>query len=99
MKCLVGVTESYAAILTFPLFGDLPQKAVLSTVCQLHGYAMPLLVWSRASAMLRRSRLSVAPRFLWLAHCYFASHRTCHIATWVLPGLRSGQKVSRGTAG
>ena len=26
------------AILTFPLFGALPQKTVLSTVCQLHDW-------------------------------------------------------------
>jgi hypothetical protein len=25
-------------ILTFPLFGDLPQKTVLSTVCQLYDW-------------------------------------------------------------
>src|SRR5258708_940861 len=31
-------TSKYASILTFPLFGDLPQKAVLSTVCQLHDW-------------------------------------------------------------
>src|SRR3979490_2104815 len=31
--CLRSLT---AAILTFPLFGDLPQKTVLSTVCQFH---------------------------------------------------------------
>jgi hypothetical protein len=31
----IQITSKYAAILTFPLFGDLPQKTVLSTVCQL----------------------------------------------------------------
>src|ERR1700722_5503571 len=30
------ITSKYAAILTFPLFGDLPQETVLSTVCQLY---------------------------------------------------------------
>jgi hypothetical protein len=30
--------SKYAAILTFPLFGALPQKTVLSTVCQLHDW-------------------------------------------------------------
>jgi hypothetical protein len=29
------ITSKYEAILTFPLFGDLLQKTVLSTVCQL----------------------------------------------------------------
>src|ERR1700693_1871814 len=32
------ITSKYAAILTFPLFGDLPQKTVLSTVCQLYDW-------------------------------------------------------------
>jgi hypothetical protein len=32
----IQITSKYAAILTLPLFGDLPQKTVLSTVCQLH---------------------------------------------------------------
>jgi hypothetical protein len=31
-------TSKYAAILTFPLFAALPQKTVLSTVCQLHDW-------------------------------------------------------------
>ena len=31
----IQITSKYAAILTFPLLGDLPQKSVLSTVCQL----------------------------------------------------------------
>src|SRR6266478_9602601 len=30
------IINKYAAILTFPLFGDLTQKTVLSTVCQLY---------------------------------------------------------------
>ena len=32
----IQIISKYAAILTFPLFGDLLQEAVLSTVCQLH---------------------------------------------------------------
>src|SRR5260370_35524109 len=32
----IQITSKHAAILTFPLFGDLTQKTVLSTVCQLH---------------------------------------------------------------
>jgi len=32
----IQIPNKYGAILTFPLFGDLPQKTVLSTVCQLH---------------------------------------------------------------
>src|ERR1700736_3713286 len=35
----IQITSKYAAILTFPLFGALPQKTVLSTVCQLHDWA------------------------------------------------------------
>src|ERR1700674_2007710 len=31
----IQITSKYAAILTFPLFGDLPHETVLSTVCQL----------------------------------------------------------------
>src|SRR5271163_2545286 len=31
----IQIISKYAAFLTFPLFGDLPQKTVLSTVCQL----------------------------------------------------------------
>src|ERR1700674_2875332 len=31
----IQITSKYAAILTFPLFGDLPHKTVLSTICQL----------------------------------------------------------------
>ncbi|HEY6386145.1 MAG TPA: hypothetical protein VIX91_10725, partial [Candidatus Acidoferrum sp.] len=31
----IQITSKYAAIRTFPLFGDLDQKTVLSTVCQL----------------------------------------------------------------
>ena len=34
----IQITSTYAAILTFPLFGDLPQKTVLSTVCQLYDW-------------------------------------------------------------
>jgi membrane protease YdiL (CAAX protease family) len=34
----IQIINKYAAILTFPLFGDLPQKTVLSTVCQLHDW-------------------------------------------------------------
>jgi len=34
----IQITSKYAAILTFPLFGDLPQKTVLSTVCQLYDW-------------------------------------------------------------
>src|SRR5271169_6763501 len=32
----IQISSKYAAILTFPLFGDLPQKTVLSTICQLY---------------------------------------------------------------
>jgi len=32
----IQITSKYAAIITFPRFGTLPQKTVLSTVCQLH---------------------------------------------------------------
>src|SRR5258708_6699675 len=32
----IQITSEYAAILTFPLFEDLLQETVLSTVCQLH---------------------------------------------------------------
>src|SRR5260370_15070758 len=32
----IQITNIYAAILTFPLFWDLAQKTILSTVCQLH---------------------------------------------------------------
>src|SRR5258706_12875599 len=32
----IQITSKYAAILTFPLIGALPQKTVLSPVCQLH---------------------------------------------------------------
>src|SRR5271167_1379166 len=35
----IQITNKYASILTFPLFGALPQKTVLSTVCQLHDWA------------------------------------------------------------
>jgi hypothetical protein len=34
----IQITSKYASILTFPLFGALPQKTVLSTVCQLHDW-------------------------------------------------------------
>src|SRR5260370_18014544 len=34
----IQITSKYAAILTFPLIGALPQKTVLSTVCQLHDW-------------------------------------------------------------
>jgi hypothetical protein len=34
----IQITSKYAAILTFPLFGDLPQKTVLSTVCHLYDW-------------------------------------------------------------
>src|SRR5260370_37423937 len=34
----IQITSKYAAILTFPLFGDLAQKTVLSTVCQLYDW-------------------------------------------------------------
>src|SRR6266403_2342544 len=34
----IHITSKYAAIFTFPLFGDLAQKTVLSTVCQLHDW-------------------------------------------------------------
>jgi hypothetical protein len=34
----IQIISKYAAILTFPLFGDLPQKTVLSTVCQLYDW-------------------------------------------------------------
>ncbi len=34
----IQITSKYASILTFPLFGALPQKTVLSTVCQLRDW-------------------------------------------------------------
>src|ERR1700730_14844044 len=34
----IQITSKYAAILTFSLFGDLPPKTVLSTVCQLYDW-------------------------------------------------------------
>jgi hypothetical protein len=34
----IQIISKYAVILTFPLFGDLPQKTVLSTVCQLYDW-------------------------------------------------------------
>src|SRR3984893_17741095 len=34
----IQITSKYAVILTFPLFGDLPQQTVLSTVCQLYDW-------------------------------------------------------------
>src|SRR5271167_3074781 len=34
----IQITSKYAVIFTFPLFGDLPQKTVLSTVCQLYDW-------------------------------------------------------------
>src|ERR1700674_2245823 len=34
----IQITSKYAVILTFPFFGDLPQKTVLSTVCQLYDW-------------------------------------------------------------
>jgi len=34
----IQITSKYAVILTFPVIGALPQKTVLSTVCQLHGW-------------------------------------------------------------
>ena len=34
----IQITSKYAAILTLPLFGVLPQKTVLSTVCQLYDW-------------------------------------------------------------
>ena len=34
----IQIINKYAAILTFPLFGDLTQKTVLSTVCQLYDW-------------------------------------------------------------
>src|SRR5712692_9775471 len=34
----IQISSKYASILTFPLFGALPQKTVLSTVCQLHDW-------------------------------------------------------------
>ena len=34
----IHIISKYAVILTFPLFGDLPQKTVLSTVCQLYDW-------------------------------------------------------------
>ena len=33
---IIQITSKYASILTFPPFGALSQKTVLSTVCQLH---------------------------------------------------------------
>src|ERR1700722_17188994 len=36
------ITNKYAAILTFPLFRDLPQKTVLSTVCQLYDWRIAI---------------------------------------------------------
>jgi len=32
----IQITSKYAAILTFPLSGNISQKTVLSIVCQLH---------------------------------------------------------------
>src|SRR5260370_31548676 len=32
----IQIASKYEAILTFPLSGDLPQKTVLSTICQLY---------------------------------------------------------------
>src|SRR5271154_4805061 len=34
----IQITSKYASILIFPLFGALPKKTVLSTVCQLHDW-------------------------------------------------------------
>src|SRR5580700_9318805 len=34
----IQIISKYGPILTFPLFGDLPQKTVLSTVCQLYDW-------------------------------------------------------------
>ena len=34
----IQIISKYAAILTFPLFADLAQKTVLSTICQLYDW-------------------------------------------------------------
>jgi hypothetical protein len=66
--------SKYAAILTFPFFGDLLQKTVLSTVCQLYDWpngstlrgVKTLRVKAEQLASIRLSR-----------ECALSGRRTC----------------------
>src|ERR1700730_1451783 len=72
--CLRPFTSKYAAILTFPLFGDLPQKTVLSTVCQLYD-------WPDGSTLRGVKTLRVKaeqPASIWLCReCRPVRSKTC----------------------
>src|ERR1700730_16788838 len=69
----IQITSKYAVILTFPLFGDLPQKTVLSTVCQL--YDLP-----DGSTLMRVKTVRVKAELasIWLCReCPLSGRRTC----------------------
>jgi hypothetical protein len=70
----IQITSKYAAILTFPLFGDLPQKTVLSTVCQLYDWPDGSTLRSVKTLRVKAEQLAS----IWLCReCRLSGRRTC----------------------